>query len=174
MLASLVVCGYIFITASTIVEHPPWANPLELTLGIITILLLLEATRRVVGIAILVIAALFFFYAIYCNYFPGILTGRGYPISRVIAVMYLSQDGMFGLLLNVVLVVIFSFILLDHQLRRCGCYLEDANRKVLFIRAIQQAPGFSGPSFLPERYAGPVSAGRCNKYGRKQLKCFGK
>lgn len=120
MLASLVVCGYIFISASTIVEHPPWANPFELILGILTILLLLEATRRVVGMAILVIAVLFFFYAMYCNYFPGILTGRGYPISRVISIMYLSQDGMFGLLLNIVLVVIFSFILFATLLRVTG------------------------------------------------------
>lgn len=120
ILASLVVCGYIFFSASTIVEHPPWANPLELVLGIVTILLLLEATRRVVGMALLVIALFFFLYAKYCNYFPGILTGRGCPVSRVISVMYLSQDGMFGLLLNIVLVVIFAFILFATLLRATG------------------------------------------------------
>ncbi|MFH1123743.1 MAG: TRAP transporter permease [Pseudomonadota bacterium] len=120
ILASLVVCGYIFFTASTIIDHPPWATPYEQVLGIVCILLLLEATRRMVGLAIVVVAVFFFFYALYCNYFPGILAGKGYPFSRAMAVMYLSQDGIFGSLLNITVVVIFAFILFASFLRATG------------------------------------------------------
>lgn len=120
ILVSLLVCGYVFFSASTIIEHPPWANRIEVILGLTSILLLLEATRRVVGTAIIFIALFFFIYALYCDYFPGILTGKGYPLSRVIAVMYLSQDGIFGLLLNIVLVVIFAFVLFANLLRITG------------------------------------------------------
>ncbi len=117
ILASLVVCGYIFVNSATILDHPPWANRAEEVLAVVTILLLIEAARRMVGMAIPLIAVFFFLYALYCNYFPGILTGRGYSLDRVLGVMYLSQDGVFGSLLTIVLVIIFSFILFAAFLR---------------------------------------------------------
>jgi TRAP transporter 4TM/12TM fusion protein len=120
IVASLGVCGYVFFSAPTLVEHSPWANLLEQILGIVTVLLVFEATRRVVGSAIVFIGVLFFLYPIYCSHFPYLLGCRGYPLSRVIAVMYLSQDGVFGLLLNVVLVVIFAFVLFATLLRVTG------------------------------------------------------
>jgi TRAP transporter 4TM/12TM fusion protein len=111
ILASLVVCGHIFINASGLMDHPPWADPLEQVFGIITILLLFEATRRSVGMAVAVIPLFFFLYPMISRYCPGVFAGKGYAFDRVVGTMYLSQDGIFGSLLHIVLVTIFAFIL---------------------------------------------------------------
>jgi TRAP-type uncharacterized transport system fused permease subunit len=68
----------------------PVLGPLEFTLGIITILVLLEGTRRISGIILPIILILFIFYAMYCNYFPGVLMGRPHDFIRVMSEMYLS------------------------------------------------------------------------------------
>jgi TRAP transporter 4TM/12TM fusion protein len=120
ILGSIAGCGYIFLRAPQLLDHLPWASPLEQVLGMVTIVLLLEVTRRAVGVGIVVIVICFFLHSFFCQWLPGIFSGKGYQMERVMQVMYVSQDGVFGTLLNIGLVTIFAFILFVSLLQVTG------------------------------------------------------
>jgi len=88
--------------------------------GGLVMLLVLEATRRVVGVPIVVIASLFLLYALFGEYLGGFLTHRGYDLDRVIGHMYFTTEGIFGTPLQVSAKFIFLFLLFGAFLERTG------------------------------------------------------
>ncbi len=98
----------------------PVLGPLEFTLGIITILVLLEGTRRISGIILPIILILFIFYAMYCNYFPGVLMGRPHDFNRVMSEMYLSYSGIFGDVTSLWVTILSVFLLFGGLLEASG------------------------------------------------------
>jgi len=95
-------------------------NQVDFIIGLITILLVLEASRRVVGIPITVIAILFLIYAKFGNYFPGFLSFRGLSTERIVSHMYFTLDGIFGTPLQVSAKFIFLFLLFGAFLEKTG------------------------------------------------------
>ena len=91
----------------------------DLALAFVTILLVMEASRRVVGLPMGILAAVFLLYAYFGPYMPGIFGHRGYAINEIAEYMYLTTEGIFGIPLGVSSTYIFLFILL-------GAYLEQA------------------------------------------------
>lgn len=77
----------------------------------ITVLLLLEATRRVVGPVLPGLSIFFLLYAHYGPYFPGIFGHRTIYWTRILYRLYLTDEGIFGLTLTVSATFIFMFIL---------------------------------------------------------------
>ncbi len=98
------------------------ARPLsyEIYLGIATIILVLEAGRRIVGKVLPFLALLFLAYCYYGRYFPGLFMHRGYSISRIVQHMYLTSEGIFGVALGVSSTFVFMFILFGSFLSRSG------------------------------------------------------
>jgi TRAP transporter 4TM/12TM fusion protein len=98
------------------------ARPLsyELYLGIATIILVLEAGRRIVGKVLPCLALLFLVYCYYGRYFPGLFMHRGYSISRIVQHMYLTSEGIFGVALGVSSTFVFMFILFGSFLSKSG------------------------------------------------------
>ncbi|WP_134704128.1 TRAP transporter permease [Ammoniphilus sp. YIM 78166] len=95
-------------------------NQQDYIFGGIVILLVLEATRRVVGIPIVVIATIFLLYALYGNHLPGFLTHRGVSIERLIGHMYFTLEGILGTPLSVSATFIFLFLLFGAFLEKTG------------------------------------------------------
>lgn len=99
-LMALGVAGCFYIApTSRIVElqmAAPVAGAFELVLGIGTILVLLEGTRRVSGLVLPGILLFFIVYALFADHFPGVLYGRGHSVDRVVGELYLSVHGVFG------------------------------------------------------------------------------
>ncbi len=95
-------------------------NQQDYIFGGIVILLVLEATRRVVGIPIVVIATIFLLYALYGKYLPGFLTHRGVSIERLIGHMYFTLEGILGTPLSVSATFIFLFLLFGAFLEKTG------------------------------------------------------
>jgi TRAP-type uncharacterized transport system fused permease subunit len=81
---SALVCLYWVYFYPEIVMRSGAETDLDLIIGGLGILLVLEATRRTVGIALSIIASLFIAYAYFGAYMPGILGNRGYSIERII------------------------------------------------------------------------------------------
>jgi len=84
--------------------------------GAIAILVLLEATRRSIGYAIVILAIIFLLYAYFGNLIPGIAGHRGYSAERIISQLYLGGGGIFGTPLGVsstfvILIVLFGAVL---------------------------------------------------------------
>ncbi|MDP2718798.1 MAG: TRAP transporter fused permease subunit [Dehalococcoidia bacterium] len=119
-LLGLIGPGYVALFIGKIQEqHDLIVNNLELLLGIITILLILEGSRRLVGTPFVVVCAAFLLYAKFTNYFPGIFHGKGYSVNRVTQHMYFSVEGIFGIPLELAASVIFVFILFGQLLYFC-------------------------------------------------------
>jgi TRAP transporter 4TM/12TM fusion protein len=88
-------------------------NPSELSiwLGVIAVLLVIEATRRMVGLALPILATVFLVYAFVGPYMPGPLGHRGYDLERVAATLYVTTSGLAGTPLQVSATYVAIFII---------------------------------------------------------------
>ncbi len=114
------VCGYIVYNYDVIVMDAGPPTDVDLIFGLLTIVLVLEATRRIVGFPIAFIAFLFLLYALFGNYIPGIMGHKGFSISRVVGHMYLTTEGIFGTPLGVSASFVFLFVLFGAFLHSTG------------------------------------------------------
>jgi TRAP transporter 4TM/12TM fusion protein len=92
----------------------------DIVVAIIAILLVIEATRRVVGLPIVIIASTFLLYAKLGPYMPGFLNHRGYSIGRIASHMYYTTEGILGIPIGVSSTFIFLFILFGAFLEKTG------------------------------------------------------
>ena len=92
----------------------------DLVLGGITILLVLEATRRTMGWPLVIVAAGFLLYAFFGHLIPGALGHKRYDLSRIIEHMFLTSEGIYGVSIYVTATYVFVFILLGSFLTETG------------------------------------------------------
>jgi len=95
-------------------------NTMDYIFGIITICLILEATRRATGKWISIICIFFLFYAFFGPYFPGVFAHRGFTLERILIRMYLVDEGIYGITGRVAVTYIFLFILFGAFLKASG------------------------------------------------------
>ncbi|HAE49737.1 MAG: C4-dicarboxylate ABC transporter [Tistrella sp.] len=92
----------------------------DIVLGCAMVLLVFEAARRAMGIALPIICALFLSYAIFGHLLPSPLNHRGYGFDQVVDQMFLGTEGIFGIPILVSSTYIFLFILFGAFLERAG------------------------------------------------------
>ncbi|HOA77412.1 MAG TPA: TRAP transporter permease [Thermosynergistes sp.] len=113
-------CGYIVFFFNDIARRGAAVFPHDLWLGIMTIILVLEAGRRVSGKVLPMLSILFLLYCYFGRQMPGVFMHRGYSINRIVQHMYLVPEGIFGVALGVSSTFVFIFILFGAFLSRCG------------------------------------------------------
>ncbi|UUM10900.1 TRAP transporter permease [Proteiniclasticum sp. QWL-01] len=101
---------YYVINFQTIVAKAINIGPVEIAVGVIGTLMLIELCRRVVGIPILVVALSFVVYAFY----------KGHSLKRVIHQLFYTTDGIIGTPLGVAATFIVLFIILGSFLEKTG------------------------------------------------------
>jgi TRAP transporter 4TM/12TM fusion protein len=89
-------------------------------LGILAVMIVLESTRRLEGWALTVIILCFIAYALFSDYFPGILQARGVSWKRLAIQLYLGADSLFGTPLKMGVTVVFAFVLFGAFLSSTG------------------------------------------------------
>lgn len=94
-------------------------QPYELYLAAVGILLLLEATRRVVGLPIVVIASVFLLVAVFGKYMPGFLKSNS-SLKRILGHIWYDQEGVFGPAIGACCNFIFLFMLFGAFLEKTG------------------------------------------------------
>ena len=92
----------------------------DLILGSILVILLLEATRRIIGPALPVIALLFTGYAFSGPYMPDLLAFKGVSLSRYLSNISLSTEGIYGIPLGVSCSIVYLFVLMGALLDKAG------------------------------------------------------
>ncbi|HSH06242.1 MAG TPA: TRAP transporter permease [Burkholderiales bacterium] len=92
----------------------------DLWVGAGFILLVLEATRRVVGWAMVFVSGFFVVHALYSHHFVGFLFGPPTSFRKYIDVIFMRADGIFGIPLMVVATYILLFIIFGALLIRSG------------------------------------------------------
>jgi len=97
-------------------------NPLwrDIVISVILIVLLLEASRRAIGPALAIIAILFTLYAFLGPYMPSVFAFRGVSPRRYLHQIALSDEGIYGIPLDVSANTVFLFVLLGSMLDKVG------------------------------------------------------
>ena len=125
-LLSLACMLYLPFNYAYIVRNVGNLGAVDVAVGVMGMLLLFEACRRVVGLPILIIVCLFLAYAFFGNLIPGIYGIRQMSLRQVITHMYYTTNGVFGTPLGVSATFIFLFVLF-------GAFLEKTGVGRLFI-----------------------------------------
>jgi len=94
--------------------------PLDVVMGTVLIVALLEATRRSMGWPLPVIALVFIGYALWGPYFPGLLKHAGASWNQLISHQYLTSQGIYGVAVGVVATYVFHFVLFGVLATRIG------------------------------------------------------
>ncbi len=89
-------------------------------IGVITMVLVLEATRRTVGGQMLWISIICLAYMWAGPWMPGVFSHRGTSVQRIIQAMYLGGDGIYGMPLNVSATYLIIFVILAAILDKSG------------------------------------------------------
>lgn len=92
----------------------------DMAVGVVLVLLLLEATRRIVGPALPAIALLFTGYAFMGPHMPAVLAFKGVSLSKYLSNVTLSTEGIYGIPLGVSASIVYLFVLFGALLDRAG------------------------------------------------------
>jgi len=92
----------------------------DLVAGTVLVVLLLEATRRVIGPALSVIALIFTAYAFLGPYMPDLMAFKGVSLSKYLGNITLSTEGIYGIPLGVSASIVYLFVLMGALLDRAG------------------------------------------------------
>jgi TRAP transporter 4TM/12TM fusion protein len=111
---------YVFICYKSIATRGGMATSHELYLGMVMLAMVFEAARRVMGLFLPVFCSLFLLFAYFGRSMPGVLQHFGLSIPRIIEEMYLTTDGLFGMVSGVSATYIFLFILFGAFLSSTG------------------------------------------------------
>ena len=93
---------------------------MDMIISIIAILLVLEATRRLAGPVVVVLATFFLLYGYFGPYFPGFLSHRGFSLLRITTHSWISAEGILGVPIKVSSTFIFLFMIFAAFLKSTG------------------------------------------------------
>ena len=112
--------AYLFIFYRQLADRPGEPIPMDFVVACIGMLLLLEATRRVVGPPMAIIAALMLVYSFAGPWMPDAIAHKGVSLSKAVSHYWLSTEGVFGVALGVSSSYIFLFVLFGALPERAG------------------------------------------------------
>jgi TRAP transporter 4TM/12TM fusion protein len=129
ILLTLGSLGHIFLNYEYVVTRYSYVQPLthwDFVMGIILTLILLEASRRMIGWALPITAVSFLLYALLGKYLPGLIRHTGFPIETIVDQIYLTTEGIFGIPLGVSATYVILFVVF-------GAFLEESGTGQFFM-----------------------------------------
>lgn len=118
--AGFILAFYHWVFEAALIQRSGDPTVTDLVVGGIVIILVFEAARRIVGIALPIICATFLAYGLFGQYLPEALATRGYGLDQIIGQLYLSTEGILGIPTMVSATYIFLFILFGSFLEHAG------------------------------------------------------
>lgn len=112
--------AHIFVSYEYVVTRYPYVQSLtrwDFILGIMLTLLLLEASRRTIGLALPITATVFLLYGMFGHHLPGMLRHTGFDLEVIVEQLYLTTEGIFGIPLGVSATYVILFVIF-------GAFLE--------------------------------------------------
>ncbi|MGD8958427.1 MAG: TRAP transporter permease [Desulfobacteraceae bacterium] len=110
----------------------------DIVIGMLLVVVLLEASRRVIGPALPIIAIFFILYSFFGPYMPDLIAFKGVSMNRFVGQMTMSTEGIYGIPLDVSATIVFLFVLF-------GAMLDKAGAGQYFIHlALSMLGGFKG------------------------------
>jgi hypothetical protein len=94
--------------------------PFEAILGGTGIVLLLEATRRAIGLPLVIVASVFLLYSVFGQWMPDIISHKGVSLNRLIGYQWLTGEAIFGIPIDVSVSFVYLFVLFGAILDKAG------------------------------------------------------
>ncbi|WP_135502019.1 TRAP transporter permease [Roseovarius aestuariivivens] len=111
---------YIYFYSDSIAQRVGAPIMQDFVVAVVGILLLLEATRRSLGPALMIVATVFLAYTFLGPYMPSIIAHKGNSLSEVVNHQWITTEGVFGIALGVSASFVFLFVLFGSLLDRAG------------------------------------------------------
>jgi TRAP transporter 4TM/12TM fusion protein len=112
--------SYFILFYAQLATRPGQPNAMDIVTASIGLVLLLEATRRAVGMPMTVLAILFLAYIMFGKYMPDVIAHKGASLERMLSHQWLTTEGVFGVALGVSVSYIFIYVLFGSLLDRAG------------------------------------------------------
>jgi TRAP transporter 4TM/12TM fusion protein len=112
--------AYLFLFYRELATRPGQPTTLDLATATIGILLLLEATRRALGLPMVIVACAFILYTFAGPYMPEMMQHKGASLSKFLQHQWLTTEGVFGIALGVSTSFVFLFVLFGTLLEKAG------------------------------------------------------
>lgn len=158
VVAYIVLVDYIIPSGDDFGERAILPTKLDFTVGIVFLLLLLEATRRATGWIMPVVSLIFVAYALAGKYLPAPWTHKGYDLERLVGFLYMSLEGVYGTTVEVsssliILFTIYGAVLqysgagkffIDFSFAAMGGRRNSAGRAVVLSSFLMGGPSGSG------------------------------
>jgi TRAP transporter 4TM/12TM fusion protein len=155
-LLALACIGYMLIDFDDFIYRAVTPEFWDKTLGIVFILLVLEATRRSSGWIMPITCLVFLAYAYFGPYLPAPWTHRGYDVERIIGHMYMTLEGIFGVPIDVCSTIIIMFCIF-------GGFLSVSGAGKFFVdfafAAMGRKPTAAGRSVVATSYLLAMASG---------------
>lgn len=119
-LIGLCTAGYIAYAFEELALRPGDYIELDIIIALIGIVILLEAGRRVLGLALSIIAIVFISYDMLGPYMPELIIHKGASLNKLAGHMFLTTEGIFGVPLGVSTGFVFLFVLFGSLLDKAG------------------------------------------------------
>jgi TRAP transporter 4TM/12TM fusion protein len=122
-LLSAACCGYFLVMHQVHKDRLPVLDPLtqtDLVVSIVLIGLVLEATRRTIGLTLVILVGMFLIYAALGDRLSGAFAHRGMGLPEAIDQLVFTTNGLFGPALEVAAYLVFIFVLFGALLDRFG------------------------------------------------------
>lgn len=119
-LLSLCVPLYVWVDYPNIIARAGIINTMDLVVGTVLVLLVMEASRRISGWPLTLLATTFILYGLFGKNIPGMFAHRGYHWDSLVNQFFISTDGIYGTSVGVAASYIFLFILFGEVMNRCG------------------------------------------------------
>jgi TRAP transporter 4TM/12TM fusion protein len=93
---------------------------MDVIVGVTTILAVLEASRRVMGLPLMMVSIVFLAYDYFGPYLPEMIAHKGASLNKIVGQMVLTTEGIFGVPLGVSASFVFLFVLFGALLDKAG------------------------------------------------------
>ena len=115
-----VSAAYVILNFERIMVQLPFAEPIDVWLGFGTLLVILELARRTASLVFPIIVGGMVAYAFFGDMIPGAFGHRGFDIYYITEVMFLSDRGLWGMLVSIASTTLAAFILFGSLLLHTG------------------------------------------------------
>jgi TRAP transporter 4TM/12TM fusion protein len=119
-LAAAFAGAYFLFFYAELATRPGRPSLQDIVIACTGLVLLLEATRRAVGLPMTILALIFLAYIMLGRYLPDVLAHKGASLERMLSHQWLTTEGVFGVALGVSVGYIFIFVLFGSLLDRAG------------------------------------------------------
>jgi TRAP transporter 4TM/12TM fusion protein len=112
--------SYLAVNYESLATRPGDYLQIDIIVAIIGVIILLETGRRVLGLALSIIAILFLLYDVLGPYMPELIIHKGASLNKLAGHMFLTTEGIFGVPLGVSTGFVFLFVLFGSLLDKAG------------------------------------------------------